>query len=474
MKLFGGSSNIMLLMAPQIDAADVVRAFRHDSLYLFSGAAIISLGMLASAFAIIRREYDALLVYFAVFASLYGLRLWLQADLVKFVFHESMFFSRFSSAVNYLMPVPALFFLRAAGLLRQLAKIVLYIFATLGVILAASASIFGPSSRYDRVNEIAVTIALLIFAGDLLRPRPSSDRDLVAVRRGLLVFVACALFDNAREVLSLNWAKIEPFGFIVFLGSLGYVAARRTLQREGQLNKIQEELEVAKRIQLSILPPNFPSSRHFHVAARYVPMTSVAGDFYDYVLPEPNKAGFLIADVSGHGVPAALIASMVKLAAGSQRANAAEPGKFLSGMNSALCGNTQGQFVTAAYLHVDSVLGQFRYSAAGHPPMLLLREGTVQQVEENGLILAAFDFASYSEVNRPLRDGDRMLLYTDGIIEASDRSGEFFGSERLSALLLETSVMCASEATDKILTSVREWSVVQEDDLTVIVCDFRQ
>ena len=110
-----------------------------------------------------------------------------------------------------------------------------------------------------------------------------------------------------------------------------------------QLGEIQRELEVARNIQLSILPPEFPASTSFQVAARYVPMTSVAGDFYDFLETDSCRAGLLIADVSGHGIPAALIASMVKMAAISQRANAAHPAQLLNGMNAALCGATQGQ-----------------------------------------------------------------------------------------------------------------------------------
>src|SRR5215468_893946 len=115
-------------------------------------------------------------------------------------------------------------------------------------------------------------------------------------------------------------------------------------------------------------------------------MTSVAGDFYDYVIADDHQVGLLIADVSGHGVPAALIASMVKLAAASQRAVAADPSRFLAGMNATLLGNTQEQFVTAAYVHLDSATNELRYSAAGHPPMLLLRNGRVAKIEENGLL----------------------------------------------------------------------------------------
>src|SRR5262249_55437842 len=151
--------------------------------------------------------------------------------------------------------------------------------------------------------------------------------------------------------------------------------------------EIQKELEVASSIQLSILPAAFPESAQFRVAARYVPVRSVAGDFYDYIAVEDGQVGLLIADVSGHGVPAALIASMVKLAAASQRCVASDPSRLLAGMNTTLFGNTQNQFVTAAYVHLDSKARRMRYSAAGHPPMLLLRNGRVTKVEENGLLL---------------------------------------------------------------------------------------
>jgi sigma-B regulation protein RsbU (phosphoserine phosphatase) len=180
----------------------------------------------------------------------------------------------------------------------------------------------------------------------------------------------------------------------------------------------------------------------------------------------------LVADVSGHGVPAALIASMVKLAAASQRAFAADPSRFLSGMNSALLGNTQNQFVTSAYVHLDSESRELRYSAAGRPPMLLLRNGRIMEVEQNGLMLAAFDFASYSNVVRRLEPGDRLVLYTDGIVEASDAAGDFFGQHALVELLRKTAGLSPSAAADSIISSVRKWAARQDDDLTVLLCDY--
>src|SRR5258708_29717477 len=98
-----------------------------------------------------------------------------------------------------------------------------------------------------------------------------------------MVFCALALWDNFAGALSRPWPRIEPYGFAVFLGALGYVAARRTLRRDQQLHEIQKELHVALRIQISILPSAFPSSAQFNMSPRHLPMTSVAGHFYDYI-----------------------------------------------------------------------------------------------------------------------------------------------------------------------------------------------
>jgi sigma-B regulation protein RsbU (phosphoserine phosphatase) len=201
-------------------------------------------------------------------------------------------------------------------------------------------------------------------------------------------------------------------------------------------------------------------------------MTSVAGDFYDFLLTDPQQAGLLIADVSGHGVPAALIASMVKLAATSQRANAADPATLLSGMNTVLHGNTQEQFVTAAYVYLDAASSTLRYSAAAHPPMLLLRRGSVVELTENGLMLAAFSFATYSTAEYPLEPGDRLVLYTDGLLEAANATGEEFGPHRLSALLKDGARLNPEAAADHIISSLQTWSKSQNDDLTVLICDY--
>jgi sigma-B regulation protein RsbU (phosphoserine phosphatase) len=454
----------------ELSVHDVLNAFNRDALNLFLGAAFAAAGIVSAGLAAIRKR-DPLLIYFALFAALYGIRLWIKADLVQMEFGESTFSRHISSAIDFIIPLPAVLFFRAAGFLDRVSQVAAYILVAVSSCLALITLVLGQSRTLDVINNVFVIAALGLLAVRFATNRPA-DPDFLVTRRGLLIFIAFAFWGNVAGVINLQSPQVEPLGFVAFLCALGYVAARRTLRRDKQLGEIQKELEVARRIQLSILPSAFPESTSFHVAARYVPMTAVAGDFYDFIVGDDQQAGLLIADVSGHGVPAALIASMVKLAATSQRGNAANPSALLAGMNAALCGNTQNQFVTAAYVHLDSGSGELRYSAAGHPAMLLLRRDEVFPIEENGLMLAAFDFATYSTATHRLEPGDRLLLYTDGLVEAANARGDFFGHDALCAVLRQTSGVPPTSAADRIMISVQRWSAFQDDDLTVIVCDY--
>src|ERR1700723_1299008 len=191
---------------------------------------------------------------------------------------------------------------------------------------------------------------------------------------------------------------------------LGLRGKREQLAR--QLQTIQCEMDTARQIQLSILPREIPAIKGLDIAARYIPMTSVAGDFYDFIRIDEHRIGILVADVSGHGMPAALIASMLKIALSAQGAHAADPAQVLLGLNQALCGKFQHHYVTAAYLFVDMQKRTLTYAGAGHTPLLLWGGSSkgVRDVAENGLVLGKFPFATYSSVELPLTAGDRALL----------------------------------------------------------------
>jgi sigma-B regulation protein RsbU (phosphoserine phosphatase) len=455
----------MLALDAPITAAQVLRAFHHDEPFLFLGAAFNTVTIILVGLCVIRRKPDGLLLSLAWFAHLYGIRLWMNSELLGMSEVPTESLHRIRAAIDYMVPVPAWIFFKYAGFLGRLSKNLL-VFLSIFIGLAVASLIFGPKPAFHHINNTLVIFALAIMALRWSR-RMIHERDSRVIGIGLLSFVLPALSDNLT-----NGPRIEPYGFAVLLACLGYVAAHRTLQRDREYSELQQELDLARRMQLSILPSAFPPSRSFLVAAKYVPMTSVAGDLYDFLIADDTHAGLFIADVSGHGVPAALIASMVKMAATSQRAHAADPAALLSGMNSALCGNTQGQYVTAAYVYLDAEANALHYSAAGHPAMLLLRDGDVTEISENGMILAAVDSAAYASKSVPLKSGDRLLLYTDGILEARNSAGRLFGEQSLFAALRDSKHLSPSQAVDHLLASVHRWAKTQDDDLTVLICDY--
>jgi len=247
-----------------------------------------------------------------------------------------------------------------------------------------------------------------------------------------------------------------------------------------QLKAIRSELETARQIQLSILPREIPKIRGLEVAARYVPMTSVAGDFYDFIIVDEKRLGILVADVSGHGMPAALISSMLKIALAAQSARALDPAAVLTGLNQTLCGKFQGHYVTAAYALVDLERKTICYAGAGHPPLVLRDRsaGNTCEIAENGLFLGSFPKAVYTAVETRFAEGDWGVLYTDGVLEATDPSAQEFGPDRLKRFLESNRNLGVDQFVDGLLDELSRWSDrasgrEPEDDITVLAIHFK-
>jgi phosphoserine phosphatase RsbU/P len=247
-----------------------------------------------------------------------------------------------------------------------------------------------------------------------------------------------------------------------------------------QLSSINNELEMARQIQLSILPREIPKIKGLDIAARYIPMSSVAGDFYDFIIVDELHVGILVADVTGHGLPAALIASMLQVSLAAQFAHASEPERVLTGLNRALCGKFTRHFVTAAYLFVDMEKSSMSYAGAGHPPLLLWRGATrsASEICENGLLLGHSPDETYSAVQVTVEPGDKALLYTDGILETSDPSQEMLGVDRFRRFLETNHDLGADQLADSLLDELSRWSghprgEGQQDDITLLAIDFK-
>jgi sigma-B regulation protein RsbU (phosphoserine phosphatase) len=152
------------------------------------------------------------------------------------------------------------------------------------------------------------------------------------------------------------------------------------------------------------------------------------------------------ADVSGHGVPAALIEAMIKVAMQSVASCAREPREGLRGL--ILSGQLTGQLISAAYLWLDTETGKALYSAAGHPPLLCWQAGRLERIESNGLLIGVLPDTDYPACEVPLNSGDRFLLYTDGFVEPENAAGVAFGDHKLEEVIRKNQSRPPSELSD--------------------------
>jgi phosphoserine phosphatase RsbU/P len=448
------------------------------------GSILLFIGACSGAIALIRRRRETrILIWFALFSGIYGIRMLLQVALALADSRRTaLALQNTIDVISYLVLIAAVLFWweLSLGRLRRFNEMVMVpavLIAIAGIGLVAMgkpAAILMPFN-----NGLAVCIVLVLLVITVV-PRLSARYLAVPGRVlafGTCVFALVALWVNLEGFIRLpSINPLEPIAFTVFVLSLGYVAAEKIFANERRLLSIESELEIAREIQRSILPVGVPELTHARVSAAYHPMTSVAGDFYEFVVVDNHRAGFLIADVSGHGVPAALIASMIKVAMQSVSAKAEDPGQVLRGLNRVLSSQLRGQFVTAAYLWLDMEKRSARYSAAGHPPLLCWRAagGKLQRLESNGLLFGVLPDAEYPNLDFDVSSGDRLLLYTDGIVEAENAAGDAFGDMRLEQVLRAHHTSSAADLSDQMLDEQRRWqppSVPQQDDLTLVVID---
>jgi sigma-B regulation protein RsbU (phosphoserine phosphatase) len=299
------------------------------------------------------------------------------------------------------------------------------------------------------------------------------DRRVLAI--GTLVLATEALWSNVLRPVHYQQSGLSShLAFAVFLLSFGYVAVEIIHANERRLLAIEDELKVARELQFSILPPTVPEVPSLRIAVAYEPMTDVAGDFYEFIPVDGKRVGFLVADVTGHGVPAALIASMIKVAMQSVISCAHEPGEVLCGLNRVLYGLLNNQLVSAAYLWLDTGNRKAQYSAAGHPPLLRWREGKLEAIESNGLLFGVIPETDYPVCDLSIHSGDRFLLYTDGVTEPQNAGADSFGDRKLEQVVRDNQSRPPSELLEHLLSEIRVWqsaSAAQQDDITLIVVD---
>lgn len=461
--------------------------FIGEVVYLIAGTIFVVIGLMALVVAAIRRRSGGVLAVFwlGVWSALYGIQRLNECSFaVALLPHWMQIAVPYSQAFcSYLVLVAGLLTFRelAVGKLRQITTVLVAIALLIAVAGIGRFLLTGDEGRYIGLNSSVAALGLIILLVFFMVPSLSRRYTLIGDRRvllaGSIVFGIEALLTNLVRPFGYQIGGLwGDLGFLVFLLSLAYVAMQRVDSSERRLSSIENELAIARQLQFSILPANTPELRNLRIAAVYEPMTAVAGDFYEYLPVDDFRAGFLVADVSGHGVPAALIASMIKVATQSVASNADNPGKLLHRLGEILFSQLRGQYVSAAYLWIDSQSLTARYSAAGHPPLLFWRanSNSLERIESNGLLFGVPIPSDYPVAEIRFQPGDRFLLYTDGLSEPENAAGEPFGDRRIERILCENPSLPAAELSLLLLNGVRAWppaSTSQQDDITLILID---
>lgn len=476
----------LTLAVPEPLAQWVKEMLRADAPALVFGVILAAIGLSASALYFFpRKNRDVVVISFGLFTLLYGIGLLAETQTIPMLTDISpTVWAHLTFAVAYLIPVPFLvFFLHTIG--HGWHRLALWAFraqvglASLAIIVDL---VHGVPGKMASANHILAIFAFLAFLLLLFAPGQPSTPELRLFRVGFVFF---AVFGVETSLASARLVRgpthLEPIGLFVFVLCLGTMVAHRVFRNQEHLGALREELEIARQIQLAILPGHMPKIEGLEVATRYLPSSSVAGDFYDFLITGDRCLGILIADVSGHGVPAALLASMVKVAISAQVQHAADPAEILSGLNRILYGKLQEQFVTASYLFLDVPGGKALYSSAGHPALLLWRanEKRVFEYDETGLVLGVTPDVQYANTEFSFQFEDRIVLCTDGILEAMNKRDELFGRHRLKQSIEVDANLPADRFCDALLANLEAWAgsgpgQAQADDVTLVVVDFKR
>lgn len=376
-------------------------------------------------------------------------------------------------------------------------------------LLAPLALLCRSGIALDAATLVVLVVSLIIIVGALQQKRDGS----LIMLAGYAVLATTIIHDIIVEnTVQHDTLLILPLGLFLFVLSqawllafrfsraftliedltknLEYKVQARTTELEAERNRLrqqgerlQKELEMARTIQMQMIPSASPSPS---IAFYYQPMEEVGGDFLDFIPLEDDSLGVIVSDVSGHGVPAALITSMVKSHIQQTGGRAENPGRMLHTLNGQLSQRTGGNFVTAFYGILGKDRREMTYASAGHNhPLIITPRGEVQALD-SGIrrlplaVLHNFELPSgegYWKSSRvQLAPGSKLLLYTDGLVEAvnlHDAESGDFESMAMSAVLGNLANLPARECVNALVEALRTFrgAATFDDDVCIVCID---
>jgi len=358
----------------------------------------------------------------------------------------------------------------------------------------------------QRINPATVVVYSLCI-GNLLSPATSWVEFLYAERPfpyDLLIFLTVLLVlttpiyliatvvvwliappspQTLSHLITTGWKFPFLVTFVFGVLSFSYHSTKERLERRNielqqtvergtaRLEMQEHELERAREIQQSLLPKKIPQLPGFEVAGAWQPASTVSGDYYDVLRLGDHRLGICIADVVGKGVSAALLMANVQAAVRAFASDSESPAQVCGKVNTLLHENiATGKFVTFFYGILDGEMRTFQYSNAGHLYPILVSGGSSRMLEQGGAVLGVFTAWIYEDSMIEMRTGDRLLLFTDGITEASNANGEEFGDAGIATFALANRSLSAKDLNSRLLSQVTLYCGAQfRDDATLLV-----
>ena len=243
--------------------------------------------------------------------------------------------------------------------------------------------------------------------------------------------------------------------------------AEEKLERE----RLEQELKLAAEIQYQLQPSSLPAVENYEFQGVSISCCEIGGDYYDFIVRNNRKVIVALGDVSGKGASAALLMSSLHASIHGQVLVEAELSKILFAVNEYLAKSTPpNRFVTLFIAELDCETGRFEYVNAGQePPILIRKNGNVERLKANSLPLGLFENQKYETLHSYINAGDVLVIYSDGISEATNKAGEEFGSERLAGVVRENLHLSAAGIRDKIDSALSTFTDSFKDDITLVI-----
>ena len=364
---------------------------------------------------------------------------------------------------------------------------------TLTMVFPLAVSIRYFDERYTR-NVAVLTVIIFAVSGIIggflgiinLNMLRFNDNISISVAAGMKLrdAISAADIDRAYYTKDLFYNEFVPrcIVFICLSITCKYVARRgmdlinMQTQNAVKTAKIETELNLASKIQTGMLhciSPAFHENENIRICAKYFPASEAHGDFYDYFYIDDNHIGIVIADVSGKGVPTALFMTIAKTVIKTQLQLGISPADALTNTNKQLCENNDAELFVTCWAGVyETTTGKITYVSAGHNPPVIIRNGEDPEfiTQKGGFVLASIEGYQYKQTELTLSTGDEMILYTDGVTEASDSEHNLYGDTLMLECIKNCKWQDISDQIDCIKESVDSFvnNSEQSDDITIM------